>query len=95
MGNMADYFMNQVIDYKIYCEEEYYDNFVTDYSSPINDIDDDCLEVIRQTSNPNKICRCCNTDRLHWKKIKGKYRLFDSDNNIHVCPINPIKDNND
>jgi len=29
--------------------------------------------------------RGCGTDGLHWKVIKGKYKLFDNTDLIHIC----------
>ena len=38
----------------------------------------------------SKICKYCNTNGLHWSIINRKYRLFDKNNKIHICPKNQL-----
>ena len=40
--------------------------------------------------NPGKQCRCCGEGGLFWKKLDGKWRLFD-DSGLHKCKINPLR----
>jgi hypothetical protein len=39
-----------------------------------------------------KTCRCCGRGGLHWKQLRGKWRLFTGAGALHVCPVNPLKD---
>lgn len=41
------------------------------------------------TSTLLKTCRCCGEGGLYWKKLEGKWRLF-NDKGIHKCPVVPL-----
>lgn len=34
-----------------------------------------------------KVCRNCKVGGLHWVKTEKGWRLHDSNENIHTCPI--------
>jgi len=97
MGDMADYFLEEVedfecrrLDYKSgrISDEEAYDRGI---------IDEMGYEYIPGVStgkagsldNQSKTCRSCGTARLHWGKHKGKWRLFDL-HGLHQCKVNPL-----
>ena len=41
------------------------------------------------TSIEQKTCRNCKAHGLHWRKLQGKWRLFDGDK-MHECPVAPL-----
>lgn len=39
-----------------------------------------------------KSCRCCGASHLHWGQHNGKWRLFELDESLHLCAVNPLKE---
>ena len=36
-------------------------------------------------------CKFCQKSNLAWKTVDGKWRLFEKNGTIHICPKNPLK----
>lgn len=39
-----------------------------------------------------KTCKFCGQEELHWKLVKGEWRLYTPENKIHDCPANPLEE---
>jgi len=37
-----------------------------------------------------KTCFCCNEGDLCWGKLEDKWRLYNEDGTLHICPVNPL-----
>ena len=85
MGEMADYFLEQVDEF----EEAYLDfklgKLPYDIAYDRGIIDEMGFE--ERTKGITKTCRCCGKDGLTWGNLNNKWLLFEG-NVLHDCPKN-------
>lgn len=90
MGEMADYFLEQV-EADEWARQDYYDGRISTDEAHDRGLIDEFGCVITAGRKASVTCRCCETSGLHWEKKKGKWRLFDA-NGLHNCPTNPLRE---
>lgn len=87
MGDMADYFLDEVLDW----EEAYFDYLHSGRSEEEASFH---LGDAIPRSPSLRACRCCGEEGLRWGKVEGKWRLFRGAK-LHNCPVNPLKEKTD
>lgn len=91
MGDMADDFLDSVMEMEFY-RQDYLDGTMTDQEAYHRGIVDENGTYYNAgySKTRGRICRCCGQGGLLWgKMIDGKFRLFDKQR-IHECPIKPL-----
>lgn len=95
MGDMADYFLEQVWDEEDARLDYRMGHMSTEEAFERGIIDEFGAEYHHgrnfTASGGSKTCRCCGTRGLVWGQHKGKWRLFEGQK-IHKCLQNPLKD---
>lgn len=91
MGDMADYFNEQVED-----EEEarsvYWSGGMThDEAYDRGIVDEHGFVASASSRTVTKTCRCCKKPGLTWKQHNGKWLLHEG-SELHICPVNPFKE---
>lgn len=90
MGDMADEFLNDVMD-----DEELTLDYMFGDINTSDAVDRGILDELGAlpTSGRSmpKTCRCCGTTGLTWGRYRGKWRLFNKQG-VHRCPTNPLKE---
>lgn len=93
MGEMADYYLDQMMEEEFQRSEYRQGKMSGIEAYELGIIDELGYEISGLSVEQPKTCRCCNCKGLYWKKLKGKWRLHDIKGNLHVCSVNPLKDN--
>lgn len=92
MGEMADMFLDTVIDHEDMVTSWHKGEITAEEAYSLGIIDALGYEM-PSGHMPIKYrkCRCCGEGGLRWEKLNEKWRLFKG-SKLHVCPKNPLRE---
>lgn len=92
MGDMADYFLEQVEDMEC-ARQQYLHGLITDLEAmDLGVLDEQGVFHSASSGTPTtKTCKYCDKPGLTWGKHNGKWRLFEK-GELHQCPVNPLRE---
>jgi len=93
MGEMADYAIDDMFEHEDHIaryRQGQMDILEAHEKGVVDELGYD-IKTYTISKHVTKTCRNCNKSGLHWRKIDNKWRLHE-EQEIHKCPIIPLKD---